>query len=285
MDLKNYSEGNSVKLNGSLSNIINDKSVSNSKKKFCEMNSQGIENSFDNKSGSKNSNHFQQLHPILSNLIDLRDSLYFSQKPSLCNLPSIIVEIQKVDISSENTLDDKTRLLVGEVTSQISELCSKELEFFSGLIDAHNKIVEDTMGLLQIYKKSNSIRHHTSFNENCQISSIQKPKIRQQTDPYFDLLFIKYLLDNNLERPDKKRLRLLTFWTNLSEKTLNTRFSKKHRYYIKNYDQKSAREKLTERAIKICKQLRRPNSLKTSESSIKSKSNNRNSPYKRVNHD
>nr|QAB33269.1 HD1-like protein [Entrophospora sp.] len=99
-----------------------------------------------------------------------------------------------------------------------------------------------------------------------------------QTDPLSVLWFIKYLIDHNLKRPDKKQLRLLSFWTNLSEKKLNDWFSKTYQNYIRKNDQKSAHKKLAERAIKIGRQLRRPNSLKISRSSIKS---NKSSPYER----
>nr|QAB33271.1 HD1-like protein [Glomus macrocarpum] len=214
---------------------------------YSEANTQDLYAKTPNPSNNtiiENINHHHPLYQISFKLINIRDKLHTSSdKNHIMQLVSELIEETNYvnDLTLETQLDLEMKFFITTLARNIANLCNKEVEFVQQLFSAYEEFVEYTSFLFKDFQKSDSK---------------QEKSKRQKTDPMSTLWFIKYLLDNNLQKPDKNQRNLLSLWTNMVLHDVNRWFIRTNNNYVKNNEKETARKKLTERAKITSKQLR-----------------------------
>ncbi|CAG8594173.1 9982_t:CDS:1 [Acaulospora colombiana] len=208
-----------------------------------------------------NSNYFHSespFYPILMSLFDLRDNLYLLDKNYILSRASeLIIEVESLS-TIEGTSDSYIRHLITILAHQISEICDKQVESTNSLLERNSDAIQ---------KLTNAFRDNTQQSQLSDSSvslpatdnseNPRKTSTRNRMDPFATLWCIKYLLDNNLQKPNKKQRYLLSLWTNVPVHDIDRWFIRTNINYIKTNDEGTARKRLSERAKTISKQLRR----------------------------
>ncbi|RIA90684.1 hypothetical protein C1645_848889 [Glomus cerebriforme] len=231
------------------------------------------------------------MYPLLLKLLNHRDSLCYNTNLNelLSRNNELFVELSKIsninEININPDLDEEIRTCISTVANQIVEICSREEDFRNGLFEITNDMFEiiSLQKELSYYSTSGVISYDNELSKKTTAHSVKSGKsknVRQNMDPMAVLWFIKYLIDHKLEKPNKKHRYLLSLWTNVPEHDIDRWFIRTMGNYVKLNNAEKAVEKLKERAINTTRQLRKPNSLRTSGESRKAVSK-RNLPYER----
>ncbi|CAG8490086.1 5825_t:CDS:1 [Ambispora leptoticha] len=203
-----------------------------------------------------------QKYPVLLKLFSFRDSFYSSiDDTSIATKLSLLTEeINKMINECSNNL-----LFTNGIVDQIAVVCNKQVNFVNFLLYKHNEIVETTNQVLQDYKAQRSSTNviETQYpNISSSASNIEaylncafekSKKTRDRIDPETTLWLIKYLLDNDFEKPPKNHVTLLSYWTNVPEEDINRWYIRTNHNYLKA--DKKPRNGLIDRAFKYGRQL------------------------------
>ncbi|CAG8481871.1 1743_t:CDS:1 [Diversispora eburnea] len=223
-----------------------------------------IRNPIGSNTSVENNNFSDPLYQISMKLISIRDKLYMSSDENhIMRLVSELIEESKSvnSLTLETQLDLEMKFVITTLAKKIADLCNKEVELVHHIFSKHKEFVENTSFLFKEFQNLDPKRENSK---------------RQKTDPMATLWFIKYLLDNDLQRPDKKQRNWLSLWTNMMLHDVNRWFIRTNNNYIKKNEKETARKKLTERAKITSKQLR--NTFKACDSKNKM-SSKRSQPY------
>ncbi|RHZ44982.1 hypothetical protein Glove_701g15 [Diversispora epigaea] len=219
------------------------------------------------------------LHLIYLKLLNLRDLLYVSQvKDEFLDIVENLTEqaLYAFKIPTKSELDTAIHTFIPILIQQLIDICNKELELGEDFLKFHAELEEKTEGIIQTY----CTNHQKDFQDpNPAISCLKTQHTRQQTDPFSTMWFIKYLLDNDLQRPDKKQRNWLSLWTNMMLHDVNRWFIRTNNNYIKKNEKETARKKLTERAKITSKQLRNTFKAKNKMSSKRSQPYDKGAKY------
>ncbi|KAG9290149.1 hypothetical protein G9A89_010455 [Geosiphon pyriformis] len=187
------------------------------------------------------------LFPILMELLNFRDNFYTSVNVSkfLSNLLKLTDEMDLlIPKGGKTQLDFEILAIMSSLSEKIIELCNQQNEIIDELVGSHSRFAETTINLLRI----------PSENFRKELKKDLK-KTRDRIDPETTLWLIKYLLDNNLRKPDKKQRYLLSLWTHVSEQDIDRWYIRTSLNYLKKTETEKAHEALLYRAIKYGRQL------------------------------
>ncbi|CAG8572717.1 7126_t:CDS:1 [Ambispora gerdemannii] len=216
-----------------------------------------------------------QKYPVLFKLLNFRNSFYSSIDIdiSVSTNTSLTEEINKtINELSAHPLETELRIFTYTIADQIAKLCNKQANFGNFLLDKHNEIIETTNQILQNYKcqqssiNSAEIQYPTISSSNCAVE--KSKKTRDRIDPETTLWLIKYLLDNNFEKPHKNYITLLSHWSNIPEEDINRWYIRTNYNYLKEKIDKKYRDGLIDRALKYGRQLGKARITKLNDGAI-----------------
>nr|QAB33267.1 HD1-like protein [Paraglomus sp.] len=219
------------------------------------------------------SEQFQDNPPdfLLQKLFALRDKLYTcsDDEELLRDFSELDVLIGKYKTNTPNIEHAETRLAVNVLIANITGLCAKALDFNKKLFDMHYEISHELLDLPTTYATSlessfaeNEVERMHSTTNNIIRSNTQSLLVnggktsRQETDPRAAFLFIKFLFDNDFNKPTKSQIRNLAKWTNMTEREVDRWFIRTRANYVKS--NKDPHKELLSRAVRLRRQFREP---------------------------
>ncbi|CAG8615716.1 1849_t:CDS:1 [Paraglomus occultum] len=208
---------------------------------------------------------------LLQKLFALRDKLYTcsDDEELLRDFSELDVLISEYKTNTPNIGHTETRLAVNVLIANITGLCAKAIDFNKRLFNMHHKFSQELTNLPTMYAMplessftENEIEKMHSATNNTVRSNTQPPLVssgktsRQETDPRAAFLFIKFLFDNDFDKPTKSQIRSLAKWTNMTEREVDRWFIRTRANYVKS--NKDPHKELLSRAVRLRRQFRGP---------------------------
>ncbi|CAG8515271.1 1008_t:CDS:1 [Ambispora leptoticha] len=196
-------------------------------------------------------------YPNLLKILDLRDKLYtFEDENEILLYAEIIVkEASSLSFDFDEQLDLEFFILLSSLAQNVADICDQQVKTAEDLLEIHSKLVEKTAIL---YHENKSIAHDmrtASKTLKTPITVETTKKTRDRIDPEATLWLIKYLLDNDFEKPNKKYRSLLSQWTNIPEEGLVGWYKRTNHNYLKEKVDQKTRDGLIDRALKYGRQI------------------------------
>ncbi|CAG8520634.1 8534_t:CDS:1 [Ambispora gerdemannii] len=193
-------------------------------------------------------------YPILLKILDLRDKIYVfdDENEILIYAKNIVNQASNITFDFDEQLDLEFFALLSSLTQNVAEICNQQVKTTNHLIEIHSKLVEQTTSL---YYENKSITHDILATPITIKTLDTTKKTRDRIDPEATLWLIKYLLDNDFEKPHKKYRSLLSQWTNIPEEDIDGWYKRTNHNYLKEKVDKKSRDGLIDRALKYGRQI------------------------------
>ncbi|CAG8601826.1 7369_t:CDS:1 [Paraglomus brasilianum] len=207
---------------------------------------------------------------LLPKLFALRDKLYTcsDDRELLRDVSELDALISEYKTNTPNIEHSETHLAVTVLVTNITELCSRAIDFNKKLFNMHYKISQELLNLHTTYAMSlessytDDVERMHSTTSNTIRSDTQSLLVnggktsRQETDPRAAFLFIKFLFDNDFNKPTKSQIRNLAKWTSITEREVDRWFIRTRANYVKS--NKDPHKELLTRAMRLRRQFRGP---------------------------